>query len=829
MSQQPGFQTPPPDKTKSLWPIRVILSLIGFTAVIAQIVLMRELIVVFYGNELSLGVMLANWLFWTAVGSSVLGWLAQRVRDSRRVMAALEALVAVAFPLTILAVRASRAVFHSLPGEILGPGPMFLTSFLALSFFCLPSGGLFAAGSRLYAGEVGASTAWATGAVYLWEALGSGLGGILASLLFIRLLTPTQIALLLSLLNLLAAVAIGVRTTSYRRAAAGALLVLGILLPYAARGLESSSLALLWRGWRLVEIRNSIYGNLAVVEAGESRSLFENGLRVLTVPDPAAAEEAVHYALLEHPAPRSLLLIGGGLNGSLAQALQHPTLERVDYVELDPTILDLAARDFSATSASLRSDPRVHVHPTDGRLFLKTTNSSFDVIIINLPDPCTALLNRFYTEEFFREAAQKLNPGGILSFQVTASENYISGELADFLRCLLKTLRVVFPDVAAIPGETVHFFAAKKAGTLTVDPSEFLARLRARRLRTSYVREYYIPFRLSPDRMLDLQLQIEPRAETPVNHDFAPIAYYFDVVLWSTRFHPGPQTWSRYFERLRFGPLVGALAALLFAFVVVAAVLGLRGRRSLGAAGGEGSALPREREAPPYQKKPGFPDATGAGGERRHGVTAGFCVAAMGFTLLGLEILLLLGFQALYGYVYHQLAILVALFMLGMAVGTKLASPAAQRTGGIRRSELLRLSALQVLAAVSPVCLYGLFSVLGRVRDPAGLFLVSQVLFPILAFLSGALGGYQFPLASRVFFHQSPRSPAPGGTRRSPGVLYALDLVGACLGAVALSTFLIPVFGFLRAGLFMAVVNLAPAALAGLSAFGVSTDLRGDS
>jgi spermidine synthase len=757
------------------------LSLIGFTAVIAQIVAMRELIVVFYGNELSLGVMLANWLFWTALGSSGLGRLTQRVRDSRRLMAGLEALLAAAFPLTILAVRTSKSMFHSLPGEILGPGPMFLTSLLTLSVFCLFSGGLFAAGSRLYAAEVGASTARATSAVYLWEAVGSGLGGILASLLFIRFLTPFQIALLLSLLNLLAAVALGVPPgrVTYRRALAGAVIALGFFLPFAARRLESTSLSLLWQGWRLVETRNSIYGNLAVVEAGESRSLFENGLRVLTVPDPAAAEEAVHYALLEHPSPRTLLLIGGGVNGSLAQALQHPSLERADYVELDPTILDLAARHFSATSASLRSDRRVRVHHLDGRLFLKRTDSSYDVIIVNLPDPYTAQLNRFYTEEFFREAAQKLNPGGILSFQVTSAENYISRELADFLRCVLKTLRVVFPEVAAIPGETAHFFAAKNPGTLAADSSELLSRLRSRGLRTSYVREYYIPFRLSPDRMLDLQLQIEPQPETPVNRDFAPIAYYFDVELWSTRFHPGPRTWFGYLARLKFTATAGALAALLFAFVAGAALFDRR----------RGSAL----------------------GERRDGLTVGFCVAAMGFTLLGLEILLLLGFQALYGYVYHQLAILVALFMLGMAVGTRLALPAVASTAQITRRAWLLLAALQLLAAASPVFLYRLFSTLGQVRGPAGLFLVSQVLFPVLAFLSGALGGYQFPLASRVYFQQS---------SRSPGVLYALDLIGACLGAVALSTFLVPVFGFLRAALLMAMVNLAPAALAALAASG---------
>ena len=49
--------------------IKGAVALIGFNAVVGQIVLMRELIVVFSGNEISLGIMLASWLFWTAIGS----------------------------------------------------------------------------------------------------------------------------------------------------------------------------------------------------------------------------------------------------------------------------------------------------------------------------------------------------------------------------------------------------------------------------------------------------------------------------------------------------------------------------------------------------------------------------------------------------------------------------------------------------------------------------------------------------------------------------------------------------------------------------------------
>src|ERR1019366_7382324 len=158
-----------------------VLVLIGFTAAIAQIVLMRELMVVFYGNEISLGLMLGSWLFWTAAGR-----LAVRTREPRRLMAGLEALVAVALPATILAVRASKAVLEAVPGESLGPGPMLLGSLATLSVFSVLSGALFAAGSRFYAEQAAASTGEATGSVYLLEALGSAAGGVLAGLVLVR-------------------------------------------------------------------------------------------------------------------------------------------------------------------------------------------------------------------------------------------------------------------------------------------------------------------------------------------------------------------------------------------------------------------------------------------------------------------------------------------------------------------------------------------------------------------------------------------------------------------------------------------------------------------
>ncbi len=211
----------------------------------------------------------------------------------------------------------------------------------------------------------------------------------------------------------------------------------------------------------------------------------------------------------------------------------------------------------------------------------------------------------------------------------------------------------------------------------------------------------------------------------------------------------------------------------------------------------------------------------------------------VGFTELGLEILLLLGFQALYGYVYHELTILVALFMVGVALGAGWALRRAPAPGAVSLARDLRLLAgLQILLAASPLLLYGLFIQLGSVSSGGGQRATSEILFPALALVAGLLGGFQFLLASRLYFaeiglpggsggpaaarpcDQERLAEAPEGTD-SPGVLYALDLAGSCAGALALSALLIPLYGFLRTATLMAAVNLAPALMATAASWGM--------
>lgn len=752
---------------------RWALLVIGGTGVVAQIVLLRELLSLFQGNELSIGVMLAIWLLGTALGSTVLGRLSAGMGHRRALVASLQATSAVAFFLAIAVIRYSKVIVPAIAGEVLGPGRMFLTSAVALALFCPISGMLFACAGRWYMQETAARTADGTSYAYMLESLGAALAGLVASVVLLPYFSSFQITLLVAAANALLVVWL---LCSRRVAVVFTFFVLAgstVIFP-SMQHWEIASLAGQWPAFRLVEARTSKYGSLAVLDSEGSRSLAESGTILFTSPDPESAEEAVHFALLQHPNPRSVLLLGGGVNGSAAQVMRHPSVERLDYVELDPVILALSAKRFVAEWAPLEKDRRVRIHALDGRAFLHATGQKFDVIILNLPEPRTAQLNRFYTREFFADARAALNPGGIFGLQLRAAENYISPPRAAFLQCIHRTLRESFPEIAVVPGDILHFLASVRPGQLVTDAGVLTRRIQERRLPTQYVREYFLPFRLTPERIADLTQQIAPLPHTPVNQDFAPVAYYLDLGLWSAHFDPS------------YAGAFFALARVRYLYVVLAVMAGV----VLCWAGM--TLLARRRRVP---------------------AAAGAAVMTMGMTMLALEIFLLLGFQAVYGYVFHQLAIIIAGFMLGLAAGSWL----GLRLPWPEETVLSRAMAIQLAAAVMSMALCATLLELGHIRDPHLLSAIAHAGFPLLAAACGAIGGLQFPLLSRLFF--------VSGGERNAGMLYGLDLLGSCVGALAVSVWLIPVFGLVMTALLVALANVGAAAIM-LAASGRGVALR---
>jgi spermidine synthase len=236
--------------------------------------------------------------------------------------------------------------------------------------------------------------------------------------------------------------------------------------------------------------------------------------------------------MLQKSGTGNVLLIGGGLSGSLSQLLKYPNTN-VDYVELDPEVIRISARFLPEFENNIRNHPRIDVHYEDGRVFISKTQKTYQVIILNLPPPETAQLNRFYTQEFFQIVKKKLHPEGVFSFQVPSAENYISPQLQNFLSCLYFTLQSVFDDVKIVPGPSNIFLASSHLNDL--DSDKLSKKIKDLELNNTYVSPYLLQARLSPLRVQSLREKVVS-GKKQVNKDLYPISYFYTSVLRSTHF-----------------------------------------------------------------------------------------------------------------------------------------------------------------------------------------------------------------------------------------------------------------------------------------------------
>ena len=746
-----------PESTAAAPALRAVALVLGFATLNVQVLMLRELMMAWRGSEMSFGIALSIWLALTGAGSLLSGRLAARRPPGPISPAGALVGLAVLAPIAVATARCARLLLGVSAGELSGVAPLAVASVVSLAPFTLLAGHLFA----LNVGALSrhARTAGrAIGEVYILEAAGAACGGLVLRFVLLPHLGSVQIAGIVAVTAATAAFVVARRTARRRVVIAGALTALlsgASLVGPVGHALDEAMMARQWSDLGYVSSTDSIYGRIVATSIGSQSSLYESGILVASVPDRLAAEEPIHLPLLEHPAPSSILLLGGGLGGSVAEILRHPSVQRVDYVELDPALTRAAQTHFDIRFLPGLSDPRVTVHYSDARFFVKRAERTYDVVIINAPDPTTARLNRYYTTEFYREVAAVLTEGGVVGVTATSSENYIGNELADFLSCLRRTLAEVFPSVVAIPGDPCHLIAATAPTRLTRDAAVLVERIRARGLDTAFVREYYLTDRLRPERALELDDALA-LGRGPTNADLLPVCTFLSLRLWNRQFASEQRIFDHVPSLLT--PLHAAVAALILAVALA------------------------------------FPGGRGGGRERRfaRGVVA--AVFVVGFTEISLEMAALLAFQSLYGYVYHQLALIVSAFMAGLALGGWVGARAADRGAGERTFVVLQLG-----ITVVPLALAGV--ILWVSRLPSERLAAWAGLFPIVVVGAAALAGMQFPLAGRLIHGGA------GGAGATGGRLYGSDLLGSAVGATFSAVFLLPIMGIVGAMTALTLLN----------------------
>ena len=688
------------------WLIYLAVGAVGATSVITQLALLREMLGAFSGNELTLGIMLGNWLLLTGLGA----WLGRNT-GKRQNSFSVGLILLAGLPLAqVVLLRVFRNVVF-LPGATLGVVETFAGSFVVLLPFCLVSGYLLTLACGL-TGNIGG--------VYVADSLGSVAGGMVFSFVLVRWFDHFTILCWPAILCLALAAWLNRK-----------------VIPVAVLGAAAMGAALWWNvdarstarqfpGQNVVFTGNSPYGKLVVTENAWQFNFIENGLPVFTTHDTERIEETAHFAMAQWPDAQRVLLIGGGVTGTAREILKYAVRE-LTYIELDPLIIEAGQRFMPAALA----DRRVRVVNTDGRRFVKETSEQFDVVIVDLPDPTTAQLNRFFTAEFFAAVRRVLPADGVVVFGLGRYENYVSPELARLLASAYRTVHEVFPNVLALPGGRVFFVAS--AAELTRD---IAGRLEEHRIQTQWMKRHALDAMLTPDRLADVQRAVTAPAN--VNRDFAPVLYFYQLRHWLSQFP------------VRFGLLEAGLVVALGIYLVR-----LRPSALVIFAGGFAASALEVMLLLAMQI------ACGALYRQLGVVVAAFMAGlAVGAWITGCHPERSEGSQSLARAETTEICRELRLVRLGFRCA---------------QNDKYRLAGLAFVIA-------GLAAVLPVVLQHAG----HAPVIVALTFILAAVVGMEFPVASRV---------DGGASAATAGRLYAADLIGACLGAWLASTLLIPVLG----------------------------------
>ncbi len=752
--------------------IQIAIAVTGFCGIVGQMVLLRELLIVFSGNELSIGVVLANWLILEAIGSYFVGKKAERAKNAVIIYAIIALAFAISVPTMVYGTRILRLILGTSIGQGIGATQMLLGSFIILLPVSMLHGALFTFGCKilsLYDGS-GAKT---IGKAYTYEIFGTIVGGLTWSFFFVPSLHSFLTGLFVSGISGWIVVFLLIRLPKeeppFRRLVRlFPLLLVGVvtsfLLIKAADHLHTNSINTQWWPQNLVHYQNSQYGNITVIEKGGQYTYFLDGIpHILSpIPDIIYVEEFVHLPFLAHPEPRKILILSGGAGGVINEALKHPTVSSIDYCELDPMLVTLLTRDPTTLIQNELNDERVRVHLLDGRLFLKTTDNQYDVILVGLRALSDLQSNRYFTREFFSLAKRKLTDDGILGFGIPGSLTYLNHELRTLNASIYHTVKEVFEITRVLPGEGTNLFLASQMDhILQMNTDVFSHRVRERNLNVSILVPRHIDSKLHEGwiNWFEDFIRESPRK---INHDFRPIGVFHSISYWNSLYIPQIRGLFQWFEGLEVG-----LFILFFSLFILGIIfLRLIKARFLGS-----------------------------------GVV--LSIGTTGFSGMIFDLALIFTFQAMYGYVFGWIGLLVTFFMIGSAIGAIVMTSVLPRI----RNETRVFVRIDWFIMGFAIGLPIFFLVIQPHLEHPTLFQSVRWLILVFSLVSGLLISVQFPLANRILLKKKT------DLSKTAGLLYGSDLMGGWIGGIIGGVILLPILGLLGTCIVAAMLKLCSMAI----------------
>jgi len=471
----------------------------GISSIAVQLVTIREFLSQFHGNEVTISLVLFSWLLLTGLGSLA----AKLVRRSSLTLFALITILLAIWPLIqIILIRELRETIF-IHGVSPGFHQIFFYIMAATTPYCLMVGYILPHALKVLRDN---DYPFTSGKLYITDNIGDICGGILFSFILVYWVKPFKAIAVTSGLMIVVGL---ILLFAVRRHYVLLPAFLSVILFYAFSlnsHFETSTLSKQYGD--IVQYVESPYGRIVITKEGPQHTFWESGAPLYSDANIINSEEKIHYPLSQLERVEDVLLVSGGLGETLGEVAKYNP-RHIDYVELDPYLTDAAQELGVIKKTSLLS-----IKNTDGRSYIKRTDNTYDAIIIDLPDPDTFQINRFFTSEFFGLTKKILSEGGILSFGLKYSPNYISDVRKKKLSIIYNTARSHFENVQVLPGGEAYFLC--RDGMLWTD---IPARLETKSIQTAYVQGFYYG-NVTKERIDQLQGILDIKEY--INTDFEP-------------------------------------------------------------------------------------------------------------------------------------------------------------------------------------------------------------------------------------------------------------------------------------------------------------------
>jgi len=726
---------------------QLALLYIGFGSILSQILLFREFLVSFYGNELSIGIIFACWFVWIGLGSIIGNVFIKHAKNVIHLILLLIAVSPLILCVQMLMVKFVRVIFHVHTGEFLSMLDLLGFSFVVLSVGSLLWGLLFTLGAKSLALEHG--ELWSgVNKAYVVESLGSVVAGILFSFVLATRLSSLQTVYLLVFIAWGVVIwTVLIEKNRFKLIFLISMILLFFIFLPSVRSLEQKINAFQWSfiNEKLTFVRSldTKYQNLSLLSLENQYTMYADGRPAYNIPNTEDAELFTHTTMIQHTHAKRVLIVGGGFNGVLRELLKYPVQE-VDYVEIDPALLPFVEPVLNNQDQQALHDSRVHIVVMDGREYLRRQTSSFDVILMNVGEPMTASLNRFYTVEFFQQCCQSLQSDGIFAISFPSSIEYLADELKNLDASIYQALKCVFINTLIIPGSHAVLIGTKSTVPFMVQPDSLARRYAAAGISAEYFSKYMFEELMPPDRIKFITSTLADAKNVRLNTYNNPVTYYCDLLFWN-RFLHGNNHFFLFVTPFWIFSAAGAASGLMVLVILL-----------------------RRRQP-----------------EKQRELTA--IIGVCGLTGMALNLLYLLNFQEAFGSIYEMMGVMIAANILGVLLGTL----AVSKLCGNYRQKILLLAVLIALMGDVLLLPYLFNFLLIARRIPVTLF---------VAILNGGLIGMIFGLVNRLYLHRSSQA----------GSIYAFDVFGSSIGALTACSVLLPVMGLQGTAVFLALI-LCPA------------------